>query len=37
MQIFTLDESNLFNYVPKWYKVPVGSTILGNESILTYS
>ena len=35
--VYTLSDANLFSYVPKWYKVPVGSAILGNESVLTYS
>ena len=36
-QIYTMDDSNLFSYVPKWYKVPVGSTFAANESLLNYS
>jgi hypothetical protein len=35
--IYTLNDANLFSYVPKWYKVPVGSTIFGNDSVVTYS
>ena len=35
--IYTLNDANLFSYVPKWYKVPVNSTILGNDTLLTYS
>lgn len=35
--IYSLNDANLFSYVPKWYKVPVGSSLLGNESLVTYS
>jgi WD40 repeat protein len=28
---------NLFGYVPKWYKVPVGATLLGSQASLTFS
>ena len=34
--IYSLSD-NLFGYVPKWYKVPVGATLLGSEASLTYS
>jgi protein transport protein SEC31 len=34
--VYSLSD-NLFGYVPKWYKVPVGSTILGSQAALTYS
>lgn len=27
----------MFGYVPKWYKVPVGSTFFGSHATLTYS
>lgn len=32
-----MSDTNLFSYVPKWYKVPVNSTIFGNNSVTTYS
>lgn len=35
--VYTLNDANLFSYVPKWYKVPVNATILGNDTLLTYS
>lgn len=35
--IYSLNDANLFSYVPKWYKVPVGSSLLGNDSVVTYS
>ena len=34
--VYSLSD-NLFGYVPKWYKVPVGSTFLGSHAALTYS
>lgn len=37
VSICTLNENNLFSYVPKWYKVPVGSTFFGNDTVLTFS
>ena len=37
ISIATLNEANLFSYVPKWYKVQNGSTFHCNDTILTYS
>jgi WD40 repeat protein len=37
IQIYTMNNNALFNYVPKWYRVPIESAFLGNESIITYS
>lgn len=35
--VYSLNDANLFSYVPKWYKVPVASTFCGSHAILTYS
>lgn len=35
--ICTLNDTNLFSYVPKWYSVPVGSAFLGNHAVATFS
>ena len=31
-----MDDNNLYSYVPKWYKIPVGTTIGPNNSILSF-
>lgn len=31
-----MDDNNLYSYVPKWYKVPVGTCIGANNNILAY-
>lgn len=36
LQVYTMDDNNLYSYVPKWYKVPVGTTIGPNNSILSF-
>ncbi len=37
ISIATLNDANLFSYVPKWYKVQNGNTFHCNDTILTYS
>jgi len=32
-----MDNTNLFSYVPKWYRVPIESSFCGNESLIKYS
>jgi hypothetical protein len=35
--VCSLNDANLFSYVPKWYKVPVASAVCGSHAVLTYS
>ena len=37
ISICSLDDKNLFSYVPKWHQVPAGSSFNGNESMVVYS
>jgi len=36
ISINTLNETNLFSYVPKWYKVQNGTSMFGADTLLTY-
>jgi protein transport protein SEC31 len=36
-EVYSLSDANLFSYVPKWFKVPVGSTLSGSNAVLTYA
>lgn len=37
ISIATLNDRDLYSYVPKWYKVQNGNTFHCNDTILTYS
>lgn len=32
-----MNESNLFSYVPKWYKIPVGTSIGPGNQVISYN
>lgn len=36
-EVYSLSDANLYSYVPKWYKVPVGGTFFGSYGINVYS
>lgn len=37
LSICSLDDKNLFSYVPKWHQVPAGTSFNGNDNIIVYS
>ena len=36
LEVYSIDDNNLYSYVPKWYKIPVSTTIGPNNSILSF-
>lgn len=37
LQIYSMNESNLYSYVPKWYKVPVGTCFGPGNQLISYN
>ena len=37
LSICSLDDKNLFSYVPKWHQVPAGASFNGNDNMIVYS
>ena len=37
LSICSLDDKNLFSYVPKWHQVPAGGSFNGNNNLVVYS
>ena len=37
LDVYSMDDNNLYSYIPKWYKVPVGTNVGPNSSILSYN
>lgn len=37
VQIYSMNENSLYSYVPKWYKVPVGTSIGPSNQLISYN
>lgn len=37
VQIYSMNENSLYSYVPKWYKVPVGTAIGPSNQLVSYN
>lgn len=36
IEVYSIDDSNLYSYVPKWYKIPVGTCVGPNNNIISF-